>query len=125
MTSPKIGDTFTTPNGGGGGTGPCSVRYTPNTWNNGFTADVTITNTGTATISGWTLTFTFTGNQRITSAWNATVTQNGQSVTAVPVDHNRTMAPSGTANFGFQGTYSGTNANPTSFTLNGNACTAG
>jgi endoglucanase len=116
--------TFTTPNGGGG-TGPCSVRYIPNTWNNGFTADVTITNTGTATISGWTLTFSYTGNQRITSAWNATVTQNGQSVTAVPVDHNRTVAPNGTANFGFQGTYSGTNANPAAFTLNGNSCTIG
>jgi endoglucanase len=115
---------FTTP-GGGGGTGPCRVRYVPNSWGNGFTAEVSITNTGSATVNGWTLTFSFTGNQQITNRWNATVTQSGQAVTAVNVAHNGTIGPNGTASFGFQGTYSGTNASPTAFQLNGNPCTIG
>jgi endoglucanase len=117
--------TFTTAPGGGGGSGPCTVRYVSNTWADGFTADVTITNTGTATISGWTLAFAFPGTQRITSAWNATVTQNQQTVSAVNVDHNRTLAPGGTANFGFQGTYTGSNGSPGTFTVNGSSCTLG
>jgi endoglucanase len=114
--------TFTTLPGGGG-TSPCSIRYVPNTWNTGFTAEVNITNGGTATIDGWTLTFRFTDNQTITGRWNATVTQNQQGVTATPVDHNRTIAPNGTVSFGFQGTHSGANPSPTAFTLNGNPCT--
>ncbi|HEV2781104.1 MAG TPA: glycoside hydrolase family 6 protein [Actinophytocola sp.] len=115
---------FTTLPGGGGGSS-CGVRYVPNTWNGGFTADVFITNAGSATISGWTLTFSFPGNQMITNRWNATVTQNQQAVTATPVDHNRTIAPNSTVSFGFQGTYSGTNASPAAFTLNGTNCTVG
>src|ERR1017187_221092 len=35
----------------------CHVSYTPNSWTGGFTANVTVTNNGTATINGWTLTF--------------------------------------------------------------------
>jgi hypothetical protein len=46
-------------------------------------------------------------------------------VTAVNLSHNGTLAPNTTANFGFQGTYSGTNATPTTFTLNGTLCTTG
>jgi endoglucanase len=118
--------TFTTPAGGGGpGPGPssCSVRYVPNSWGNGFTAEVYITNTGGTAINGWTLTFSFTGNQTITNRWNATVTQNQQNVTATPVSHNANIAANATASFGFQGTYSGVNGSPNSFTLNGNLCT--
>ena len=45
----------------------CRVRYVANSWSNGFTADVTITNTGTTPINGWTLAWTFAGNQQITN----------------------------------------------------------
>ena len=108
---------------GAGGTAPCNIRYVQNSWSNGFTADVFITNTGTATTDGWTLTFRFTENQTITGRWNATVTQNQQTVTATPSDHNRTIAPNTTVSFGFQGTHTGSNPSPTAFTLNGNPCT--
>jgi len=103
-----------------------SVGYTPNTWPGGFTADITITNTGRAAINGWTLGFTFPGNQAITSRWNADVTQNGAAVTAhdLGANQNATIAPGANTSFGFQGTWSGSNNSPTAFTLNGTACTA-
>src|SRR5262249_33680697 len=88
--------TFTTLSGNTGAT--CGVRYTPNTWNTGFTADLFITNAGTSTINGWTLTFSFPGNQVITNWWNVTITQNQQAVTAVNVGHNGTIAPNATVN---------------------------
>ncbi|WP_229399535.1 GH12 family glycosyl hydrolase domain-containing protein [Micromonospora okii] len=105
------------------GTGGCAVKYTPTSWNNGFTADVQITNTGSSTISGWTLAYTLPAGQQVTNSWNATVSQSGSAVTARNFAHNGTLAPGGTANFGYQATLSGAYASPTSFTLNGRACT--
>ncbi|MEH1165440.1 cellulose binding domain-containing protein [Micromonospora sp. CPCC 205539] len=103
------------------GTG-CAVKYTPNSWNNGFTADVQITNTGTSTVNGWTLTYNLPSGQQVTSAWNATVSQSGSTVTARNLSWNGTLAPGGTASFGYQGTLSGAYSSPTSFTLNGATC---
>ncbi|MCZ7420649.1 MULTISPECIES: cellulose binding domain-containing protein [unclassified Micromonospora] len=104
------------------GSGACAVKYTANSWNNGFTADVQITNTGSSTINGWTLAYSLPSGQQVTNSWNATVSQSGSSVTARNVGHNGTISPGGTASFGYQGTLSGSYANPTSFTLNGTAC---
>ncbi|MET8356294.1 cellulose binding domain-containing protein [Micromonospora sp. NPDC005171] len=110
----------TTPPPGGGAS--CAVKYTANSWNNGFTADVQITNTGSSAINGWTLTYSLPGGQQVTSAWNATVSQSGSTVTARNVSHNGSLAPGGTASFGYQGTLSGSYSSPTSFSLNGANC---
>jgi cellulase/cellobiase CelA1 len=100
----------------------CSVTYTPNTWNNGFTATVTLKNTGTAPVNGWSLTWTWSGNQQITSAWSTTISQSGADVTARNVSYNAAIAPGASIGFGFQATYSGTNTAPTRFALNGGPC---
>ncbi|MEU2628878.1 glycoside hydrolase family 9 protein [Kitasatospora sp. NPDC007106] len=104
-------------------TAPCTVAYkVDNAWGTGFTATVTVKNTGTTTVNGWTAGWTYPGDQRITNAWNATVTQTGAAVTAKDAGWNGTLAPGATASFGFQGTYSGSNTLPGQFTLNGAAC---
>jgi hypothetical protein len=55
--------------------------------------------------------------------WNAVPTQSGASVSARNLDYNATIAANGgTQSFGFGMNYSGTNAEPTAFTLNGVAC---
>ncbi|GAA3796807.1 hypothetical protein GCM10022226_15240 [Sphaerisporangium flaviroseum] len=103
--------------------GGCTVTYKTNDWGNGFTADVTIANGGSSAINGWTLAFAFTGNQQITNTWNGVTTQSGTQVTVKNVGWNGTIgANGGTAGFGFQSTYSGANAAPAAFTLNGAAC---
>lgn len=115
--------------GGGGTTTPpatlsCQVSYVlTSSWTGGFQADVTVKNTGSSPITGWTLAFAFPGDQKIASSWNATVTQSGQAVTAKDVGWNGTLAAGGgSASFGFTAAYTGTNAVPGSFTLNGTAC---
>ncbi|MFF9241449.1 cellulose binding domain-containing protein [Streptomyces sp. NPDC014801] len=111
-----------------GGTGDpgtpaaCTVGYATSVWTGGFTADVTVTNTGSAPVDGWTLAFTLPSGQRITNAWNATVSPASGSVTARNLSHNAHLAPGGTQSFGFQGTYGGTFAEPTAFSLNGAPC---
>jgi chitodextrinase len=119
--------TVTTPSGGGGGGGggSCKVAYAKNEWPGGFTANITISNTGTSAVNGWTLTFSFPGDQKVTSPWNATVTQSGAAVTAKNVSHNGSIAPGGNATFGFQGTWSSNDASPAAYALNGAACTLG
>ncbi len=103
--------------------GGCSVKYSiPNQWPDGFLGDVTITNNGPAR-SSWSLTWTFPGNQQITNLWNGVVSQSGQNVTVTNAAWNGNLPSGGTVNFGFQGTFSGTNAKPASFKLNGSACT--
>lgn len=110
----------TTPPPGGGAA--CAVKYTANSWNNGFTADVQITNTGSSAINGWTLNYSLPNGQTVTNAWNATVSQSGSTVTARNVGHNGSIAPGGTASFGYQGTLSGSYSSPTGFSLNGATC---
>jgi cellulose 1,4-beta-cellobiosidase len=98
------------------------VNYTiQNDWGSGATVNVTIKNSGPA-IKGRILTWNFPGNQQITNLWNATFTQSGTSVTVKNAAFNETIAAGGTASFGFNLSYSGSNAKPTGFTLNGTAC---
>ena len=104
------------------GNSACRVTYTPNSWSSGFTANVTVTNTGSSAINGWTLGFNLPAGQAITSSWNANLTTSGSAVTARNVGYNGSLAPGGSASFGFQGTLNGTYSSPTAFTLNGTAC---
>ena len=102
----------------------CAVSYARQSeWGGGFVAQVTITNLGTAPVSGWTLAFSFPGDQRITNAWNATVSQTGAAVTARSLSYNAVIAPGASTSFGFQGTWATSDASPTSFTLNQAGCT--
>jgi hypothetical protein len=59
----------------------------------------------------------------VTSAWNATVGQSGAAVTATAAGYNGNIPPGGNASFGFQGTWTASDAAPTAFTLNGTVCT--
>ncbi|GAA1737140.1 cellulose binding domain-containing protein [Luedemannella helvata] len=93
----------------------CTVDYVPSSWGNGFTANLSLTNS--VALSGWSLAFTFAGNQAITNAWNANYQQTGQNVTLTNQTHNGTVAANTPVQFGFQGTYSGTNTDPTTATL--------
>jgi endo-1,4-beta-xylanase len=107
--------------GGGGGT--CHVTYTKNSeWPGGFTAQLTIANTGTTTINGWSLTFTFPGDQKITSNFNGGFSQTGENATLTNASYNGTIAPGTSITDGFQGTWTSSDANPTSFSINGTAC---
>jgi O-glycosyl hydrolase len=107
-----------------GPAGTCTVTYsTASQWTGGFVANVTIANPGSSPVNGWTLAFTFPGDQKITDAWNGVVTQSGESVSIANESYNATIAAGGNTSLGFQGTWSASDAAPTSFTLNGTACT--
>ncbi|MFJ6215281.1 endo-1,4-beta-xylanase [Streptomyces sp. NPDC092296] len=104
----------------GSSTGGCTASYhVDSDWGAGFTATVTVGNTGSAAITSWKVGWSWAGNQKITNAWNANATQTGTSVTATSMSYNGVVAPGANTTFGFQGTNTGANTAPTL------TCTAG
>jgi hypothetical protein len=112
----------TTQSGGAGLA--CHVTYTVDTqWNDGFTTGITIENTGSVTINGWSLTWTWSGNQAIYQSWNSNYTQTGADATLTNASWNATIASGATiTGIGFNAGYSGSNTNPTVFRVNGVLC---
>lgn len=104
--SPSPSAPPTTPGPGGG----CDAAYQiTGEWPGGFQGGVTVTNTGTAAISGWTVRWTFTGGQQVTQFWGAQVVQAGADVTADNQPWNGALAPGASVSFGFLGSWNGTN----------------
>jgi endoglucanase len=100
------------------------VTYTNQSeWAGGFTANVAITNNGASAVNNWTVTFRYGGDQKVTSAWGATPSQSGSTVTLTNLSYDAAIAPGATlTGVGMQGTWSASDAAPSGFTLNGVAC---
>ncbi len=95
----------------------CSASYaTASEWSGGLVGGVTVTNTGSSALTGWTVTFTFGGDQKVTSAWNAALTQSLDYVTASNLSYNGSVAAGTSTSFGFQGTWSSSDAAPATVT---------
>ncbi|MEE6262926.1 cellulose-binding domain-containing protein [Plantactinospora sonchi] len=101
----------------------CRVTYSVGSqWQGGFTASVAVANLGDP-VSSWTLTWSYPSGQRVTQAWNATVSQSGSQVTARNATYNGSLGTGASTSFGFNGTWTGSNTAPTEFSMNGTACT--
>ncbi|MFK4068761.1 glycosyl hydrolase family 18 protein [Streptomyces sp. NPDC029674] len=91
-------------------------------WGSGFEGKWTIKNTGTTSINSWNVAWDFPTGTRVTSAWDATVTNSGNRWTAKNLGWNGTLAPGASVSFGFNGTGSGA---PSKCELNGASCDGG
>jgi non-reducing end alpha-L-arabinofuranosidase len=101
----------------------CQVDYAISaSWPGGFNVNANLKNLGDA-INGWRLSWTFASGQTITQLWNGTYTQSGGQVTVTNASYNASIATGASASFGFNGSWTGSNPVPTSFALNGTACT--
>ncbi|MEU2225308.1 glycoside hydrolase family 18 chitinase [Streptomyces sp. NPDC018347] len=88
-------------------------------WGSGFGGQWTVKNTGTSSISSWTIEWDFPSGTKATSAWDATVTNSGDHWTAKNVGWNGTIAPGASVSFGFNGSGPGA---PSNCKLNGDSC---
>jgi endoglucanase len=122
--SPASQQASATTQPGGSGNGSCHVTYSiVNQWNSGFQAAITVANTGTAAWTQWKLQWTFPGSQQITGLWNGSYSPSGESVTVNNLNYNGNIPAGGSySGVGFTANYSGTNAPPASFSVNGSAC---
>ncbi|MFE2581916.1 glycosyl hydrolase family 18 protein [Streptomyces sp. NPDC059378] len=91
-------------------------------WGTGFEGKWTVTNTGTAAISSWTIEWDFPSGTSVTSAWDADVTSSGTHWTAKNKSYNGTLAAGASVSFGFNGAGAGS---PSNCKLNGGSCDGG
>ncbi|MFG1860132.1 cellulose binding domain-containing protein [Microbispora bryophytorum] len=101
----------------------CEVGYTVTSqWPGGFGASVSVRNLGDP-INGWRLTWSFPAGQTITQLWNGSPAQSGSQVTVTNASYNGAVPSGGSADFGFNGSWNGSNPVPSDFALNGVTCT--
>ncbi|WP_327737433.1 glycoside hydrolase family 18 chitinase [Streptomyces nojiriensis] len=88
-------------------------------WGSGFEGKWVVKNTGTTTLSSWTVEWDYPAGTSVTSAWDATVTGSGTHWTAKNLGWNGILAPGATAGFGFNGAGGGA---PSGCKINGASC---
>ncbi len=99
----------TTPPAGG----RCTASYrVVNSWQGGFQADVTVTNTAAAPSTAWRAAFAFANGQLISQLWGGTPTQTGAAVAVQNMSWNGAVGPAASTTFGFIASQNGTNAVP-------------
>ena len=98
----------------------CSYRIT-NEWNTGYTGAITISNNGSSSLNGWSLSWQYNSN-RITSSWNANITGNNP-YTATDLGWNGNVPAGASVEIGFQVNKNGGSAEMP--TLNGAVCSGG
>jgi hypothetical protein len=100
----------------------CTVTYSvARTWPDGLQAQAVLTNTSPSPVSGWTLTWSFAGEQRVTDLWNGDFSQSGERVRVTNAPYNATIAPGASVTIGFIASGTGSDA-PAAFQLNGTSC---
>ena len=79
----------------------CTVQHTTrNPWATGFVADVLVTNTGTAPVTGWQVDWAYSSpGSLVGSPWRAVVTLKGKKLTAVDDGENPTIPAGGSVDF--------------------------
>jgi cellulase/cellobiase CelA1 len=87
-------------------------------WQTGFIAHFTVTNSSTAPLSDWWLEFDLPAGESVSHTWNSTVAQSGTHYVLRPANWNRTIAPGGSATGGFRGVLSGSYSPPSNCLLN-------
>lgn len=86
------------------GSGGASCDYVINSqWPGGFVAGIVITNNGSETIEGWSLSWDYAGDAQITNGWSAQISGSGP-YTATNLSWNSSIPPGESVEFGFQGT---------------------
>jgi lysophospholipase L1-like esterase len=90
----------------------CTAAYSViGQWTGGFQASVKVT-AGDAPVTGWTVGWRYANGQTVSQVWNATITSSGPAVIARNVGFNGAIGAGDSTEFGFIGTWTGTNAAP-------------
>jgi len=113
--SPTTASPTPTPSATATGPAGCSAAYSVvSSWPGGFQGQVVVRNSGSAALNGWSLAWTFPGDQQITSLWNGSFTQTAAAVAVTSASYDASLPAGGTATVGFTATYTGSNTAPAS-----------
>ncbi len=85
--------------------GGCQATWSVATsWSGGFQLGFTVTNSGTAATTGWTVGYSWPGSQTISQIWNASETQSGAAVSVGNLSYDGAIPAGGSTTFGLIGT---------------------
>ncbi|GLW33657.1 hypothetical protein Areg01_65950 [Actinoplanes regularis] len=101
----------------------CHVRYQTYGDSLNFTGDIVITNTGKATLYGWTLKFSLSAGHTFRNGWEAKFVVIGQDVTGYSLEHNGEVAPGKSVWVGFNASGDVKGPRPVEFRINDQLCT--
>ncbi len=89
------------------------------TWQTGFIAHFTITNSSMTQLTDWKLEFDLPVGESVSHTWNSTLAQSGTHYVLTPANWNRIIAPGGSATGGLRGVLTGSYSPPSNCLLNG------
>jgi endoglucanase len=102
----------------------CGVQYSVVPATPGFIVAIVINNRTASAVTGWTLTYSYTGYQTLARGWNGIWSQSDKKITVTDAGWNGTIPAKGAVYTGAQFYwYFGSNDRPTEFVVNGMACT--
>ncbi|NEY30805.1 cellulose-binding protein [Streptomyces sp. PRKS01-65] len=97
----------------GGGPACATAFRAVSAWQGGYQGEVTVTNTSTTPVSGWTATVAPSAGARVTQVWNGSLTTAADgTATVASTAWNGTLAPGASTTFGFIATTPDTAATP-------------
>ncbi|MEY9889895.1 hypothetical protein ABIA31_003552 [Catenulispora sp. MAP5-51] len=91
-------------------------------WGSGFQAQYVITNPMSVPLNTWSLQFSLPATEKITSMWGGTDTASGTTHTVAAQSYDTTIAAGSSITVGFDASYSGTYADPSTCKLNSDPC---
>jgi hypothetical protein len=91
-------------------------------WGSGFQAQYVITNPMSVPLNAWSLQFSLPATEKITSMWGGTDTASGTTHTVAAQSYDTTIAAGSSITIGFDASYSGTYADPSTCKLNSDPC---
>ncbi|MBB4905526.1 endo-1,4-beta-xylanase [Actinophytocola algeriensis] len=90
----------------------CTATVSTNQWQGGFVGTVRVT-AGATAVSRWTVAITLPSGAVVVNSWNANRSANSGAIQFANAAHNGSIAPGQYAEFGYQGTGTGTGVTPT------------
>lgn len=103
------------------GTACAAAVSIDNSWPQGYQAAVTVTNRSAAAVPNWVATWTVPDGVTLNNGWNATVTQNGNTMRAEAPSWSATLEPGASWSIGFIAN-GPSSPPPSAVTLNGVGC---
>ena len=94
--------TTTPPTTPASGSGSCKATYSlVSSWTGGYQASVTVANSGSSTLSAWTVGLTLASGQSISSLWSGVNSGTSGAITVNNAAYNGTLAAGASTTFGF------------------------
>ncbi|MCC8242881.1 cellulose binding domain-containing protein [Saccharothrix luteola] len=83
----------------------CRITHSTHSWPGGFATTATVTNTGTAPITDWTVSALFDGDEQVVGSWPGEWGQYGRGAAFAALPGQRVLTPGASVTIGFHGRY--------------------